>query len=179
MRAQHGATLLEILVTLVLTAIGLLGMASIQARSINDNYDAAANSRAMFLVTDLAERMRANMPGVWAGNYQRNSMSGSLVSSGANCRASDCTAATMASFDLAEWFNSRLRVELPDADATITSLTGGWSPTYTAASGSVEQAPLQVRIRLRWKALSSGDCNAAGSDADDGGYRCMETTIGL
>ena len=178
MQAQRGATLLEILITLVLTTIGLLGMASLQTRSINDNFDAQANSRAMFLVTDLAERMRANMPGVWAGNYQRTAMTGNVYS-GADCTNNVCTPATMAAYDLAQWFNSHLRSELPDADATITSLSGGWTPTYTSPSGTTQQAPLQVRIRLRWQALVAGDCQVDGSTANDGGYRCMETTIGL
>jgi type IV pilus assembly protein PilV len=70
---QRGFTLLEILVAIVVLSIGLLGLAGLQAVSLNNNQTAYYRSIATQQAYDMADRMRANQGttavGVRAGNY--------------------------------------------------------------------------------------------------------------
>ncbi|MCQ4346455.1 type IV pilus modification protein PilV [Pseudomonas stutzeri] len=64
-RRQHGVTLIEALITLLVLSVGLLGMAALQARSLQFNQDAHLRSQANVLLYDMAERCRA-LPGLGA-----------------------------------------------------------------------------------------------------------------
>jgi type IV pilus assembly protein PilV len=69
MSSQHGFTLLEVLVAIVILSIGLLGLAGLQAVSLNNNQIAYYRSIASQQTYDMADRIRANLAGVTAGNY--------------------------------------------------------------------------------------------------------------
>ena len=55
----RGSTLLEVLVSIVVLSIGLLGLAGLQATSMKSNHSAYMRSQATLLAYDLADRMRA------------------------------------------------------------------------------------------------------------------------
>ena len=67
---QAGFTLIEVLVTFLLTAIGLLGLASLQVSTINNGFEAQQRAMVTALVDDMAERARMNPEGVKSGTYQ-------------------------------------------------------------------------------------------------------------
>jgi type IV pilus assembly protein PilV len=58
-RRQRGVSLVEILVTMVLMAVGLLGLAGLQARGLQVNQGSLYRSTAEIMVEDLADRLRA------------------------------------------------------------------------------------------------------------------------
>jgi len=58
---QVGVSLIEVLVTLVILSIGLLGIAGMQVMSVKNTQVAAQRSIATQQAYDIAERMRANM----------------------------------------------------------------------------------------------------------------------
>ncbi len=60
MRKQTGFTLIEILVTVIVVAIGLLGLAGLQATALKFNSTAYQRSQATILIYDIIERIRAN-----------------------------------------------------------------------------------------------------------------------
>lgn len=60
MRNQNGFTLLEVLVTLLIVSLGLLGIAGIIANSLKVNQGAYARSQASWMANDIIDRMRAN-----------------------------------------------------------------------------------------------------------------------
>lgn len=64
-----GFTLLEVLVATFILAIGLLGVASLQATSIRNNQSAYLRSQATILAYDIIERMRANSTLAKNGSY--------------------------------------------------------------------------------------------------------------
>jgi type IV pilus assembly protein PilV len=55
---QRGFTLLEVLIALVVLAVGMLGIAALQARGMQYNTDAYARTQATMLAYDLIDRMR-------------------------------------------------------------------------------------------------------------------------
>jgi type IV pilus assembly protein PilV len=57
---QRGVGLIEVLITLVVLAIGLLGIAALQLLSKRTNFEAAERTIATQLAYDILERMRAN-----------------------------------------------------------------------------------------------------------------------
>jgi type IV pilus assembly protein PilV len=59
-RRAGGFTLVEILVTLLIVSIGLLGIAALHSFSLRNNYDALLRSHASALASDITDRMRAN-----------------------------------------------------------------------------------------------------------------------
>ena len=58
---MSGVSLIEVLVTVVVLSIGLLGLAGMQATGSKFNHSAYLRSQAVNLAYDMADRMRANI----------------------------------------------------------------------------------------------------------------------
>ena len=71
-RRYHGRgfTLIEVLVTMLILSIGLMGMAGLQAVSLKMNQSAHLSSQATFLAYDIIDRMRANRSAALKGDYE-------------------------------------------------------------------------------------------------------------
>lgn len=121
-KACSGFTLLEVLITLTIMSIGLLGLAKMQLNSIKFTYSAYIRSQALFLANDIFERMRANRTMAINGAY--DTAFGMVVSNPPNCVTSTCTPAQMATYDLAQW-KSDLALLLPSGDGEITPIVSG------------------------------------------------------
>lgn len=59
-RHATGMTLIEVLVTLVIISVGLLGVAALQLTTVRNNYDSFVRTQAATLAGDMLDRMRAN-----------------------------------------------------------------------------------------------------------------------
>lgn len=59
-RRAAGVTLIEVLVTLVIISVGLLGVAALQLTTVRNNYDSFVRTQASTLASDMLDRMRAN-----------------------------------------------------------------------------------------------------------------------
>jgi type IV pilus assembly protein PilV len=88
---HRGFTLIEIMVAVVVLAIGLLGLAGLQATSLRFNNSAYHRSQATNLAYDMADRMRVNRQVALNGGY--------------NIAITDTapTGTTLADVDRAEW----------------------------------------------------------------------------
>lgn len=93
--AQRGTTLLEVLVTLVILAIGLLGLAGLQTRLQVSEMEAYQRSQALILLNDMASRIASNRAN--AASYVTGA-SAPLV--GGDCPTSS---ATRQQADASEW----------------------------------------------------------------------------
>jgi type IV pilus assembly protein PilV len=60
LRTQRGTSLLEVLVTIVILAIGLLGLAGLQARMQGSEMEAYQRAQALVLLNDMASRIATN-----------------------------------------------------------------------------------------------------------------------
>ena len=65
----RGVTLIEVLVTMVLLGVGLLGLAGLQARGVQVNQGSAYRAQAANLAADLADRLRADPATTMSGGY--------------------------------------------------------------------------------------------------------------
>lgn len=68
-RRQAGATLLEVLVTITILSVGMLGLAGIQAMGLKSNYSAFLHAQAAQFAYDMTDRMRANRDAARTGLY--------------------------------------------------------------------------------------------------------------
>jgi type IV pilus assembly protein PilV len=123
---RTGFTLLEVLVALLVFSLGMLGMAGLLTVSVRTNHSAYLRTQATFLAGSIADRMRANMIGIWQGNYDLNSISTppTAPASAANtatiqdCESTYCSSSEVATRDLQVWQNE-LNDFLPSAGAAI------------------------------------------------------------
>lgn len=116
---QDGATLIEVLIAVVLLAIGLLGYAQLQSRALQINNEALYQSRAAVLADALFDRLGANRGQALNGNdylYHYNGQDS--LPSPPDCYLQDCSATQIAQRDLALWLQ-QLKDELPGVSARI------------------------------------------------------------
>lgn len=156
-----GSSLVEVLVSLLLLALGLLGASILQLHSLRARHESALLSAGVQLAAGMAERMRANsvlMNGPDAGNPYLNvayaAADGAEAGGGApDCfGAAACSAAELAQFDIAEW-KQRLHAALPGARLHICRDAPAWDAAaqglHWACSGG-KGAP--IVIKLGWRA---------------------------
>jgi type IV pilus assembly protein PilV len=95
-RRQGGALLIEVLVSIVICAFGLLGFAALQARATASEFESYQRSQALVLVADMTNRLNANRAN--AGAYVVDGLigAGDVV---------DCSGLAGAPLDLCEWGN--------------------------------------------------------------------------
>ena len=79
---QRGTSMIEVLVTMIIVALGLLGYAGLMTVSIKDNNSAYFRTQATLLSYDIIERVRMNKILAKAGNF--NIALGGAVPNGAN-----------------------------------------------------------------------------------------------
>lgn len=123
MFVERGFSLLEVIITMAILAVGLLGLAGLQARAINAEADSFSRSQAMMLANEMADRMNANLTEVktsTSASTGYNQQDGSSVkvvfgtsysndcisvaNSTSALQATCCAAkATIAARDLCEW----------------------------------------------------------------------------
>ena len=106
---MSGMTLVEVLITLVIVSVGLLGVAAMQLATLRGNYTAFSRSQAAVLAGDVLDRMRANRTAARDGEY--------AVALGAYGGPTN----TPAGRDLARW-KTALSAQLPSGDGAIVML---------------------------------------------------------
>jgi type IV pilus assembly protein PilV len=131
---QRGVTLIEVLVTMVIVAVGLLGLAGMQVRGLSIQKDAHGRAIATQLALDIADRMRSNTGAVTAGTFNFNTAypTGAYTAPTApDCESATCTATQQAQFDFIRWFARVRSGALPGGWARIAQVAGqpAWEVT--------------------------------------------------
>lgn len=127
---QPGFSLLEVLITMVIIAVGLMGFASMMLNSMKNNRIAMQRSTATFYAYDIIDCMRANRSGVSSGSYSVNFGD---TKSGATVAANDINAWQTALSTLLPFGQGKItfsgnttKVEIRWAEATSDSSTHTW-----------------------------------------------------
>ena len=67
--SQSGFTLIEVLVTFLIVAIGLLGLGALQVNTMNNSFETYQRALVASIVEDMAARIRINASAAVAGEY--------------------------------------------------------------------------------------------------------------
>lgn len=157
MKTNSGFTLIEVLVTMLIMAIGLLGLAGIQVTGMRNNLSAYNRSQATQLAYDMADRMRANVAN--AGTFGASvyttidPISDAVAQASCIAVAGACTAAQMAQQDLFEW-NQNLAA-LPGGEGTIIvapsnlfTITVNWDDNRDGDTNLITDPNFQMIFQL-------------------------------
>jgi len=96
-RAESGFSMIEVLITIAILMVGLLGLASLQANVAKAELEAYQRAQALVLVQELSDRILAN---------KRNAASYVKDDIGADGKEVDCTGMAGADRDLCEFGNA-------------------------------------------------------------------------
>jgi type IV pilus assembly protein PilV len=120
MRRGHttGFTMLEVLISIIVIAFGLLGIAGLQAYALKNNHSASLRLTATMLAADMADRMRANYPAYANGDYNKSALSAYNTKVDACGQVEGCTSAQLAQNDLYEW-SQRIAERLPNGSGIV------------------------------------------------------------
>jgi len=117
--SSQGFTLIEVLIAVIVLAMGLLGFAALQALTLKDSQSSYHRSLATQLAYDIADRMRANH----TAGATYSTIDPTTASAQAGCKTTGgCTTTEMAENDLYEW-NQALGA-LPIGTGSITAAAG-------------------------------------------------------
>ena len=132
MNKNTGFTLIEVLIAVLVLAVGLLGLAGLQATSLKNTQSAYNRSQATELAYDMADRIRANIVEankLAASPYITISPTAAAAQSDCKAVSTTCTTADMAQNDLFEW-NTNVTV-LPGGAGTIAVVAATRTFTIT------------------------------------------------
>ncbi|MEW6646331.1 MAG: type IV pilus modification protein PilV [Pseudomonadota bacterium] len=111
---QRGISMMEVLITILVLAIGLLGLASLQMTSLKQNNQSLQRSLATLMAYDLSDRMRANPLAITDGWYDSPT-----AEANANCNTTTgCTPMDMVKNDFFDW-NQALANVLPNGQGFV------------------------------------------------------------
>ena len=119
-RRQTGTSLIEVLVTVVVTTIGLLGMGGVMIVSQRVSQDSYLRTQANIVAQTLIDSMSINRSAVADGDYDGPFDD---VAIGPACETSACSPAERAHFDRAR-LTSSLKHSLPNASASLSCSRG-------------------------------------------------------
>ena len=129
-----GFSLLEVLISLVIMSVGLLGVAGLMSTTLKSNDSAYMRSQATAQAYNIIDRMRANMTGVNAGNYvvgmPPSAATGALPST---CTVATCTSPALATYDIGQW-EYDLAKFLPQGRGSISVTLSPGNTTVPAAT---------------------------------------------
>lgn len=161
--AVRGFSLIEVLVALLIVAVGLLGVAKMQSAAIGNTKVASSRSIASIFAASQAAAMMANKaywaagllsaPGTVsvAGTALTETTLNSLTNA---CTVSACTPTELAAFDLKSWGTS-LQAQLPSGTGAIAcsttvgvpitcSITVSWAEKYIGINGATSNTAQQT-----------------------------------
>lgn len=168
--------MIEVLVTLVIVAFGLLGLLGLQARALSFQKDSYDGRAAAELASQIGDRMKANMLGFAARNYADAMDPGAAPIAVPNC-GGNCTAAQIATRDQAHW-QQEVRRRLPTSGVYLVPDAvnpGGW-PRFIDVF-IVWQEPLQAANALAVVDVACAQVIAGPNPALPADYRCYRATV--
>ncbi len=122
---QRGVTLLEVLISIVILAVGMLGIASMLLYANKANNSSYTKHQAVQAIYNIFDKIRANSQAATNGNYNISNIGSggvptTVATPSVQCTGTACTAAQLATYDTWLWL-TRDVAQLPSGSGSITS----------------------------------------------------------
>lgn len=140
LRRQRGASMIEVLVTLVIVSFGLLGLAGLQARLQTSEMESYQRSQALLLLNDMANRIATNRGN--AASYETTAAS--PLGAGMSCPTAT---ATVVQSDLSEWCDALQGAAETTGGNSVGAMIGGRGCVENLGSG-------EFFITVAWQGLT-------------------------
>ena len=167
-RQVAGFTLVEVLVAVLLLAVGLVGALAMQARAMRTRQESALLTEALQAAATLADRIRANaaQSSAYLG-FEFDAAATARAPADPGCSEASCDPAALAQYELGV-FRQQLQSTLPSARA-LTCRDAAAAPggrLQWACSGEAS-APIMIKIGWRGHADASAGTDAGASAAPE------------
>lgn len=186
---QGGFTLIEVLVTFVILAVGVLGIVSLLSVSKTSEYEAVQRARAVTMADGMLERIRNNPSGLAA--YVTGLDASEAIGGGsqgadepeANCADAACDPDELALHDLWSWEQVLDGTGVTVGISTATAGLAGPKGCITFVPRAPWERSGQLSVLLQWRGLQESTDGVAagddvcgdGEDAGSDGYRRQVT----
>lgn len=157
---QRGFSMIEVLVSIFVLAIGVLGAAGMQLAAMRTSQQSVFQAVALQSVTELADKMRANdqMMKKASGNNPflniKYSTTDKLTAPSSSCYSQKdyCDATEIAAFDIYEW-QQRLKAMLPSAYVVVCNDATPWDDSANGYTWDCDAAATDgaVVIKIGWQ----------------------------
>jgi len=165
--------LLESLISIVILAIGVLALMSVQLRTLADTQTSVRRAQAMRAIEDLAERIKANPDGfgqLRAGSYA-SGWNADTASTDDGCSSRACSPGELAHSDLMRW-KSNLAETLPMGRANVFSSTD-----ENVDAANRRQIGVMVGWRANERAHAGDDIYSKPFQVSTASIECPEVLI--
>ena len=156
-RAMYGTSMIEVLITIVIIAIGLLGLAGLQARLQVSEMEAYQRAQALILLNDMASRIAANRANAEAYLVD----AGAPVGAGSNCSGMID--------DLNEWCDALQGAGETSDAGPVGAMVGGRGCVEKVA-GIAGEAVGEYLVTVAWQGLTPISAPPAGVACGVGAY---------
>lgn len=136
-RKNSGFTMIEILITIIVVSIGLLGLAGLQISGLRANMSSEVRSKASVLANDIAERMHANPLGVDNPTLGANKISNDNGYASVSMAAKNC--------------NKQPAAICSNYTKSTKTTTNGTTTTTTKTMDAAECTPKQMAAFDVWE----------------------------
>ena len=165
---ESGFTLIEVLVTFLVIALGLLGLAALQVNTINNAFEAYQRALVTALVDDMADRLRMNPQAVSSGAYSPFNPDAVCISATTTTEmTAKLTPGDRASHDQCQWsdlIDGLAVTEAAGDDKGIAAPIGAMGCIeMLTGSGSGESV---ARVSVAWQGITAQAAPLATCGAD-------------
>ncbi|HTY94289.1 MAG TPA: type IV pilus modification protein PilV [Steroidobacteraceae bacterium] len=177
-RRMGGFSLIEVMVALIIIAVGMLGIAKMQALALSTTESSGTRSLVAIEAASLAASMHTNRD-YWVSNPPPPSFTVNVSTTGPgstsvtisdatlgatqDCAASACSPSQVAAYDVQQW------------GAALGQVVAGAQATITCNSGAV---PLSCTIQIAWQEnVTSANNSAAAAGISSGALNLPQYTL--
>ncbi|WP_370599954.1 type IV pilus modification protein PilV [Pseudomonas nitroreducens] len=147
---QRGLTLIELLVSILIISLGLLGLAKLQARMQLSEMESYQRAQALLLLNDMSSRMTANP------NNSEQYAAAAPVNAPVGVGNCPTTSGTRQQADIADWCSSlEGAAEVGGGNVKAGAMLGGRGCIQSLGSG-------QYLITVAWQGLSPISAPSSG-----------------